>query len=115
MHLGIDFSSILMVFGRQVGRQNGPKIDSKKHGKKHAKKDQFFNALGGGAPRACHLRAGIVRPPKDQTPLELGKGLGVNKGKGLGTGKHRHKGKGKDTGQVGKITHSRRRAKRGGG
>ena len=37
MHLGIDFSSILMVFGRQVGKQNGPKIDSKKHGKKHAK------------------------------------------------------------------------------
>ena len=41
--------------------------------------------------------------------------MGLAKGKGLGTGKHRHKGKGKDTGQVGKITHSRRRAKRGGG
>ena len=64
MHLGIDFSSILMVFGRQVGRQNGPKIDSKKHGKKHAKKDQFFNALGGGVPRTRHLGGWIVRPPK---------------------------------------------------
>ena len=77
--------------------------------------------LGGVSPRLGHLRAGIVRPPKsrffktDQTPLELGKCLGLGKGKGLGTGKHRHKGKGKDTGQVGKITHSRRRAKRGGG
>ena len=77
--------------------------------------DGLGSFFGGGAPRRGHLRAGIVRPPKDQTPLELGKGLGVNKGKGLGTGKHRHKGKGKDTGQVGKITHSRRRAKRGGG
>ena len=40
----------------------------------------------GGAPRARHPDAGIVRPPKsrffktDQTPLELGKG----KGNGLG-------------------------------
>ena len=53
-----------MVFGRQVGRQNGPKIDSKKHGKKHAKKDQFFNALGGGAPCRGHPGAEIFRPPK---------------------------------------------------
>ena len=110
-----------MDFGRQVGRQNGPKIDSKKHGKKHAKKDQFFNALGGGVPRTRHPGGWIARPPKsrffktDQTPLELGKCLGLGKGKGLGTDKHRHKGKGKDTGQVGKNTHSRRRAKRGGG
>ena len=81
----------------------------------------FWEVLGGGAP---HTRSGvgwIARPPKsrffktDQTPLELGKCLGLGKSKGLGTGKHRHKGKGKDTGQVGKITHSRRRAKRGGG
>ena len=66
-------------------------------------------------------RAAIARPPKsrffktDQTPLELGKCLGLGKGKGLGTGKHRHKGKGKDTGQMDRTTHSRRRAKRGGG
>ena len=77
--------------------------------------------MGGGAPPRGHPGAGSVRPPKsrffktNQTPLELGKCLGLGKGKGLGTDKHRHKGKGKDTGQVGKITHSRRRAKRGGG
>ena len=75
----------------------------------------------GGGHAAAIPTAGISRPPKsrffktDQTPLELGKCLGLGKGKGLGTGKHRHKGKGKDTGQVGRITHSRRRAKRGGG
>ena len=77
--------------------------------------------LGGVSPQPGHPGGWIVRPPKsrffktDQTPLELGKCLGLGKGKGLGTGKHRHKGKGKDTGQVGRITHSRRRAKRGGG
>ena len=81
----------------------------------------FWEVLGGGAPRRGHPGGWIVRPPKsrffktDQTPLELGKCLGLGKGKGLGTDKHRHKGKGKDTGQVGKNTHSRRRAKRGGG
>ena len=81
----------------------------------------FWMVLGGVSP--CTRGGGrrIVRPPKsrffktDQTPLELGKCLGLGKGKGLGTGKHRHKGKGKDTGQVGKTTHTRRRAKRGGG
>ena len=46
---------------------------------------------------------------------ELGKYLGLGKGNGLGTGKHRHMGKDKYTGQVGRMTHSRRRAKRGGG
>ena len=75
----------------------------------------------GVRPRRGHHWGWIVRPSKsrffktDQTPLELGKCLGLGKGKGLGTGKHRHKGKGKDTGQVGRMTHSRRRAKRGGG
>ena len=77
MHLGIDFSSILMVFGRQVGTQNGPKVDPKKHGKKHAKKDQFFNALGGGVPRTRHLRAGIVRPPKTPNTTGTGQVLGL--------------------------------------
>ena len=80
----------------------------------------FWKVLGGG-PCPGHPEAGIVRPPKsrffktDQTPLELGKCLGLGKGKGLGTGKHKHKGMGKDTGQVDRMTHSRRRAKRGGG
>ena len=82
---------------------------------------QWFWEVFGGGPRTRHPDAGIARPPKSrffktsQSPLELGKCLGLGKGKGLGTGKHRHKGKGKDTGQVGKNTHSRRRAKRGGG
>ena len=72
-------------------------------------------------PRRGHLRGWIGRPPKsrffktDQTPLELGKCLGLGKGKGLGTGKHKHKCMGKDTGQMDRTTHSRRRAKRGGG
>ena len=81
----------------------------------------FWTVLGGVSPLRGHLRGWIVRPPKsrffktDQTPLELGKCLGLGKGKGLGTDKHRHMGKGKYTGQVGRMTHSRRRAKRGGG
>ena len=100
-----------MVFGMQVGRQNGPKIDPKKHGKKHAKKDQFFNALGGGVPRARHLGGWIVRPPKsrffktDQTPLELGKG----KGNGLGQGEAH----GPGLGCLVLNPYSRRRAKHG--
>ena len=48
-HLGIDFSSILVDFGSQVGRQNRAKIDQKWHrkndekkkGNKMAKKSQF--------------------------------------------------------------------------
>ena len=81
----------------------------------------FWRFFLGGVPRTRYGGGWIVRPPKsrffktDQTPLELGKCLGLGKGKGLGTGKHGHKGKGKDTGQVGRNTHSRRRAKRGGG
>ena len=76
---------------------------------------------GGGAPRTRGGVGWIARPPKsrflktNQTPLELGKCLVLGNGKGLGTGKHKHMGKGKDTGQVGRMTHSRRRAKRGGG
>ena len=37
-HLGIDFSSILVDFGRQVGRQNRAKIDAKRHRKNDGKK-----------------------------------------------------------------------------
>ena len=37
-HLGIDFSSILVDFGRQVGRQNRAKIDAKRHRKNDVKK-----------------------------------------------------------------------------
>ena len=80
----------------------------------------FWEVFGGGPTHPASTGC-ISRPPKsrffktDQTPLELGKCLGLSKGKGLGTGKHKHKGKGKYTGQVGRMTHSRRRAKRGGG
>jgi len=86
MHLGIDFSSILMVFGRQVGKQNRPKIDSKKHGRERLIFQWFWKVLGGVSPCRGHPGGWIVRPPKsrffktDQTPLELGKG----KGNGLG-------------------------------
>ena len=61
MHLGIDFSTILVDFGTQVGTQNGPKIDPRRH----LKQKQFWNAFwgrfgrgwggdstGGPAPRA---------------------------------------------------------------
>ena len=37
-HLGIDFSSILVDFGKQVGRQNRAKIDQKWHRKNDGKK-----------------------------------------------------------------------------
>ena len=37
-HLGIDFSSILVDFGSQVGRQNRAKIDQKWHRKNVGKK-----------------------------------------------------------------------------
>ena len=73
----------------------------------------FWEVFGGGAPRACQPDAGIVRPPKsrffktDQTPLELGKG----KGNGLGQGQAH----GPGLGCLVFNTHSRRRAKRGGG
>ena len=87
MHLGIDFSSILMVFGRQVGRQNGPKIDSKKHGKKQRAKHPFWKVLGGGAPSRGHPGAGSVRPPNYQLPNTTGTGqMGLGKGKYRGLG-----------------------------
>ena len=62
MQLGIDFSSILMVFGRQVGRQNGPKIDSKKHGKKHGKKINFSMPWGGEPTGVPSWRVEVPTP-----------------------------------------------------
>ena len=55
-HLGIDFSSILVDLGSQVGRQNRAKIDQKWHrkndekkkGNKMAKKSQFEIQIGRG-------------------------------------------------------------------
>ena len=112
---------------KQVGLKNRWKIDPKRLGRFHIALGTFQEAperetkifhwfwgvLGGVSPRRGHPGAGIVRPPKsrffktDQAPQD--------QHKHKGTGKHRHKGKGKDTGQVGKNTHSRCRAKRGGG
>ena len=37
-HLGIDFRSILVDFGKQVGVENRPKIDPKRHRKSDEKK-----------------------------------------------------------------------------
>ena len=37
-HLSIDFSSILVDFGRQVGTENRAKIDPKRHRKNDEKK-----------------------------------------------------------------------------
>ena len=85
----------------------------KSMGKSRERNIRFGRFLG-GAHHAPGVASGGLSDPLNQTPLELGMGLGLGKGKGLGTDKHRHKGKGKDTGQVGRITHSRRRAKRGG-
>ena len=55
-YLGIDFSSILVDLGSQVGRQNRAKIDQKWHrkndekkkGNKMAKKSQFEIQIGRG-------------------------------------------------------------------
>ena len=80
MHLGIDFSLILMVFGRQVGRQNGPKIDPWRSIGFGRCWHCFWKGFGGVSPRPGHPGAEIDRPPKsrffktDQTPLELGMG-----------------------------------------
>ena len=77
-YLGIDFSSILVDFGSQVGRQNRAKIDQKWHrkndekkkGNKMAKKSQFEiptpregavpDPRGGGRGRGKPLPEGEV-------------------------------------------------------
>ena len=81
---------------------------SRKALEKGCKKEMIFDGLGsffgGGAPRRGHPDGWIVRPPKRPNTTGTGQ-MGLGKGKGLG----------KDTGQVDRMTHSRRRAKRGGG
>ena len=112
------FDTFQWILGGKLGGKMDQKSIQKGIGKRIQKRNDFSMVLEiflGGVPRTRRPGAGIVRPPKDQTPLELGKCLGLGKGKGLGTGKHKHKGMGKDTGQVDRMTHSRRRAKRGGG
>ena len=58
-HLGIDFWSILVDFGGQVGTKNrskigpesGPKNDAKRDGKKTEKKGAGEGNMGGGIQR----------------------------------------------------------------
>ena len=64
----------------------------------------FWKVLGGVSPCRGHPDGWIVRPPKRPNTTGTGQ-MGLGKGKGLG----------KDTRQVDRMTHSRRRAKRGGG
>ena len=112
------FDTFQWILGGKLGGKMDQKSIQKGIGKRIQKRNDFSMVLEiflGGVPRTGYGGGWIVRPPKDQTPLELGKCLGLGKGKGLGTGKHKHKGMGKDTGQVDRMTHSRRRAKRGGG
>ena len=81
-HLGIDFSSILVDFGSQVGRQNRAKIDQKWHrkndgkkkGSKIAKKSQKVRATlcGTWGPRprgGIPLIAGQTPPPPAANPF----------------------------------------------
>ena len=127
----MDFHRFSEASWSEVGIKNRQKIDAKNIQKMMANKRPLKASLkrlgvvladlNGVIQRAGDGRGWIVRPPKsrffktDQAPLERGKCLGLGNGKGLRTGKHKHMGKGKDTGQVGRIAHSRRRAKRGGG
>ena len=60
MHLGIDFSSILMVFGRQVGRQNGSKIDPWRSIGFGRCWHCFWKGFGGVRPQHGHPYAEIL-------------------------------------------------------
>ena len=54
--LGIDFSWILEVLGRQVGRENRTKIDQKSMPKKHRKNDEKKRASEGPRQREAVWR-----------------------------------------------------------
>ena len=86
-HLGIDFSSILVDFGRQVGTENRAKIDQKRHrkndekkkGAKMAKKSQqegptTLDTRGPG-PRGGGRGRGIT-PPQRVEPRRVEKKRG---------------------------------------
>ena len=45
-HLGIDFLSIFLDFGLQVGRENGAKIDPKRHPKSDENLKASWRRLG---------------------------------------------------------------------
>ena len=64
--LGIDFSSILVGLGRQVGRENRAKSEQKAIQKcieKMMEKSMHFGGPWGGVPRAWLGNAGNLGPP----------------------------------------------------
>ena len=52
-HLGIDFSSIWVGFGSQVGSQNRAKIDQKRYRKNDIVRKGLPEGMGGGAEGSC--------------------------------------------------------------
>ena len=68
-HLGIDFSSILVDFGRQLGKQNRAKIDGKKKGTMIAKKLEKV-------PARLSDRGG-VQGPGEVPPFKAGQSSGA--------------------------------------
>ena len=55
-HLGIDFSTILVDFGTQVGTQNRAKIDTKRHRKNDANKDRQQDSVKSAKSASDRLR-----------------------------------------------------------
>ena len=101
------FLTFQWILGGKLGGKMDQKSIQKGIGKRIQKRNHFSMVLEffwGGVPRAGHPDGWIVRPPKRPNTTGTGQ-MGLGKGKGLG----------KDTGQVDRMTHSRRRAKRGGG
>ena len=112
------FDTFQWILGGKLGGKIYQKSIQKGIGKRIQKKKRFLIDFGiflGGGCHAAGMASRGLSDPLNQTPLELGNCLGLGKGKRLCTGKHRHMGKGKDTSQVGRMTHSHRRAERGGG
>ena len=70
-HLGIDFSSILVDFGSQVGRQNGAKIDQKWHRKNDGKKKG--SKIAKKSQKVLTATSGTRGPrPRGGLPLTVG-------------------------------------------
>ena len=53
-HLGIDFLTILVDLGTQVGTQNGPKIDPRRHEEQQQFRNAFWGRFGRGLGGATH-------------------------------------------------------------
>ena len=86
-HPGIDFGSILVDLGRQVGVENRPKIDPKRHRKSDEKKKGHQDGKK-SAPRASD-------PPRPRL-------AGLDPGKRVGGRVNPSRGKGKRDGRKGK-------------